>query len=443
MMKIVFIGAGSGFGAQTVVDILSFPELHESEIVLVDVNPKHLGPVVAYSRKVVEHYGAPTRISAASDWRGGVLDGADFVITSFAQGGPAYRGVPYYYEIAVPREYGIYQNVADTTGLGGVLRAMRTAPELLAIGQDMESRCPGACLINYVNPMAMLTAVLCDACPRILTVGLCHNVQYGIRDIARWLGIPHKQLRYLAAGVNHMAWFLRLEYLDGRDAYPDLLRAAERPEVYRERAVQFDLLRHFGYFTTESSGHCAEYLPYYMHQAEERERLGLRGREVSPVADETHPRWHADSDLMQQLDGRRPLKLERSFEYGAHIIHAFGSDAVYRMNLNVMNRGMIENLPEGYCVEVPCTVDRLGIHPHHVGRLPVPLAALCRGIADVQRLAADAVLEKDLKKALQACLIDPCTAASAPPAAIRECFNKLLEAERPWLEGYWGESLRV
>jgi alpha-galactosidase len=146
---------------------------------------------------------------------------------------------------------------------------------------------------------------------------------------------------------------------------------------------------------------------------------------------------------MQQLDGRRPLKLERSFEYGAHIIHAFGSDAVYRMNLNVMNRGMIENLPEGYCVEVPCTVDRLGIHPHHVGRLPVPLAALCRGIADVQRLAADAVLEKDLKTALQACLIDPCTAASAPPAAIRECFNKLLEAERPWLEGYWGESLRV
>lgn len=442
MIKIVFIGAGSGFGAQSVVDILSFPELHDSEIVLVDVNPNHLKPVAAFARKVVAHYNAPTKISTAPYWQDGVLDGAQYVMTSFAQGGPAYQGVPYHYEMSIPREYGIYQNVGDTAGIGGVFRTMRTAGELIAIGKDMERRCPGAYLLNYVNPMSMLTAVLNEACPGIRPLGLCHNIQYGIRDIARWLGVSHKELRYEAAGVNHMSWFLRLEYLDGRNAYPDLLEAAQNQDIYDQRRVQFELLKQVGYFTTESSGHCAEYLPYFLNRAEDREAIGLPGRETSPVVDNTSPRWHADSDLQQQIDGRKPLRLNRSHEYGMHIMHAVETDNVYRMNLNVMNHGLIENLPDGYCVEVPCTTDRNGVHPHHVGKLPIHLAALCRGIADMQRLAADAVLEKDLNKAFLSCLIDPCAAASATPARIRECFCKLLEADRRWLEPYWGSDLR-
>lgn len=437
MLKIVFIGAGSGFGAMSFVDVMSFEELRDSEVVLVDVNPTHLEPGTAYCRKVVEHYDAPTRVSTAADWREGALEGADYVITSFAQGGPAYRGLPYALEMNIPREFGIHQNVGDTVGVGGVFRAMRTAPELIAIGAGMEAECPGAWLINYVNPMSILTRTLNLACPKINVLGLCHNVQYGIRGIAKMLERSHKDFRYTVAGVNHMAWFLRLEYLDGRSAYPDLQAAGEKEASYNLFPVQFELLKHFGCWTTESSGHCAEYLPYFMSRKEAREGVRLGVREVSEEAETTSKRWTADSDLVQQLDGRKPLNLVRSFEYDTHIIHAMETDNVYRMNLNVMNRGMIGNLPDGYCVEVPCTVDRLGVAPHHVGPLPVPLAALCRGMADMQTLASDAILERDLEKACRACLIDPCTAASATPTGIRNCFNKLLQADRPWLEPYW------
>jgi alpha-galactosidase len=443
MSKIVFIGAGSGFGAISFTDIMSFPELQDSEVVLVDINPKHLAPVEAFARKVVEHYQAPTRVTSASDWRNGVLDGADFVITSFAQGGPAYDGVPYHWEVSIPQKYGIHQNVADTVGIGGVFRTMRTGGELLAIAQDMEKRCPGAYLLNYVNPMSMLTRILTLACPKIYTIGLCHNIQYGIRDIARWLGVNYKELRYLAAGINHMDWFLRLEYVDGRSAYPDLLKAGESREVWNERPVQFELLKHFGYFTTESSHHCSEYIPYFLPRAESRAAVNIEVRKTHAEGRQVAERWGPDSELVQQIDGRMPLKLTRTFEYGIHIIHALETEAVYRMNLNVMNEGLIDNLPAETCVEVPCVVDRLGIRRNHVGNLPVQLAALCRGMADMQTLAADAFLEKDINKAYMACAIDPTTAASAIPAEIKQCFQEILALEAPWLEGYWGTHLSL
>lgn len=444
MVKIVFIGAGSGFGAKSFVDLMSFEELRSCEVVLVDVNRNNLVPVEAYCRKVAAAWDAPVVIQTAVGWRDGILEGADFVITSFAQGGPAYVGPPYYYEMEIPKKYGIYQWVGDTTGVAGVFRLMRTAPELVAIGQDLARRSPGGCLINYVNPMSMLTRAMNLACPGISVYGLCHNIGYAIRYLADTLKVPHRALQYEAAGVNHMDWFLRLEYLDGRNAYPDLLAAAKAdPDVYREFAVQFELLEHLGYWTTESARHCAEYLPYFAPRQESREAAFLAERHVSLEYDRTSPRWSADSALMQQLDGRRPLDLERSFEYGAHIVHAKVSDAVYRMHLNVINNGMIRNLPDGYCVEVPCTADRTGVHPHAVGNLPVHLAALCRGMADMQTMASDAFLEKDLNKAYLACAIDPATAASATPAQIKALFNELLEADRPWLEGYWGANLKV
>jgi alpha-galactosidase len=443
MAKIVFIGAGSGFGARSVLDIMSFPELRGCELVLVDVNPSHLGPVAEFARKVVAHYDAPATIRTAPDWRDGVLDGADYVMTSFAQGGPAYNGVPYHHEISIPAKYGIPQCVADTAGIGGVVRTMRTAPELLAIGKDMEVRCPGAYMLNYVNPMSMLTRTLALACPKVKMLGLCHNIQYGIRDLARWLGVNHKELRYTAAGINHMDWFLRVEYLDGRDAYPDLLKAAENPDVYRQRGVQFELLREFGYWTTESARHCSEYLPYYLPRPETWEKLGIKPRVTKAEVDTTAPRWGEDSDLRQQLDGRKPMQFDRTFEYGMHIMHALETDSVYRMHLNVINNGAITNFPDDYCVEVRCTVDRTGVHAEQVGRMPLQLAALCRGMADMQTLASDAVLEKDLRKALWACQLDPATAACATPADIRSCFNELLATDRPWLEEFWGPDLSV
>ena len=438
MSKIVFIGAGSEFGGKSFADILSFEELHDSEIVLVDINLENLGPVEAYCRKIVEAYDAPTRVSTASDWRNGVLDGADYVMTSFAQGGPAYSGVPFYHEIMIPRKYGIYQGVGDTAGLGGVFRAFRCAPELIAIGKDMEQRCPGAYMFNYVNPMAMLTRILNFSCPGITMLGLCHNIQGGIREVAHLIGCSHKDLHYTAAGVNHMDWFLSLKYLDGRNAYPDLLKAAEENE---DTSVKFELLKAFGYFTTESNRHCAEYIPYFYPRKADREAVFIAERKVEAKVDITAPRWSVDSDLVQQTDGRKPLKLDRSYEYGMHIMHALETDNVYRMHLNVINNGCIDNFTDDTCVEVCCTVDRNGVHPHRVGRMPVHLAALCRGISDMQTMASDAVLEGNLNKAFQACLIDPTTAASTTPARIRECFDELLEAERPWLEKEWGDQL--
>lgn len=442
-MKVVFIGAGSQFGAKTIVDLMSFPELRGCELVLADIASEHLDPVLAYAKKQIAHWRGTGRVSGTLDWRDGSLDGADYVITAFSQGGPGYVGVPYHYEICVPNEYGVQQSVGDTVGIGGVLRTMRTAPELLAIGKDMERRCPGAWLLNYVNPMSMLTRIISKACPEIHVLGLCHNIQYGIRDIARWLGLPsHKSLRYQAAGINHMDWFLRLEYLDGRDAYPDLRRAGDDEERWKERPVQFELLRSLGYWTTESSPHCSEYLPYFSRTAD-RERLLLKRREPAAEPPKVAQRWHGDSDLMMQLDGRKELDVIRSHEYGVHIIHSLETDTVHRMNVNVMNDGLIDNFTRETCVEVCCAADGLGVHPQRVGALPLHLAALCRGMADMQTLASDAFLELDVEKALLACMIDPLTAASATPAKIRECFNRLLELERPWLEPYWGKSLKV
>lgn len=443
MPKIVFIGAGSQFGAKSFVDIMSFEALHDSEVVLVDNNPHHLDPVAAYCRKVIEHYGAPLKLRAEPDWRDGVLDGADYVITSFAQGGQAYRGEPYRSDICIPLAHGIRQTVADTVGIGGVLRTMRTAPELLAIARDMEQRCGRAVLINYVNPMAMLTRSLILACPTVRTFGLCHNIQGGIREIASYIGCDHKDLCFEAAGVNHLDWFLRVEYRDGRDAYPDLLAAGEKPENYARCGSKFELLRQFGRWSGEGPVHVAEYVPWFLPRDADRESIGIPQREPPKEAALTGERWKADSDLVLKAEGKKPLELKLSNEYGVRIIHGIETDTLYGMHLNVLNGGLIENLPPDTCVEVCCTVDRAGVHPHRVGRLPVALAAMCRALADVSTLASDAVLERDLEKACQACLIDPATAAQASPAAIRRCFNELLEAQRHLLDPYWGKTLKV
>jgi len=443
MPKTVFIGAGSQFGATSFVDALSFEELREGEVVLVDNNPNHLDPIAAYCRKVADHYKVPMKVSTSADWRDGVLDGADYVIASFAQGGQAYRGEPYRSDIVIPMNHGILQTVADTVGMGGVMRTMRTAPELVGIARDMQARCPRGVLINYVNPMSMLTRSMRLACPNIRSYGLCHNIQGGIREIAHYVGCTHKDLQFEAAGVNHLDWFLRVEYRDGRNAYPDLQRAGEKEENYKRCGSKFELLKQFGYWSAEGPTHVAEYVPYFLPRDADRESIGVARRDAPKDADPTGQRWTQDSDLVQQLDGRKPLDLERSNEYGVRIIHGMETDSVYCMHLNVMNNGLIENLPADTCVEVCCTVDRAGIHPHQVGKMPVQLAALCRGLADMQTLASDAFLECDLEKACMACMLDPATAAQASPATIRKCFNELLEAQRHLLEPYWGKTLRV
>lgn len=444
MLKIVFIGAGSQFGAKSFVDLMSFEELRDCEVALVDNNPAHLAPVAAYAQKVADHYKAPVKITTFGNWRDpAALEGADFVITSFAQGGLSYASRAYYNDITIPLKYGVQSTVADTIGFGGIMRMLRTGPELLAVGRAMERQCPKAVLINYVNPMSMLTRALCLGAPRVRTYGLCHSIQGGIREIARYIGCHYKDLRFTAAGVNHLCWYLRVEYLDGRDAYPDLLRAAEDPANYRRCGSKFELLKQFGYWSGEGPTHVAEYVPFFMPRDADRESIGVPKRTPPWIEESSSPRWGPASELVRQLRGELPLDLTRSCEYGVHIIHAAVTNHVHRMHLNLLNNGLITNFPDDYCVEVGCTADRTGISPRPVGRMPVQVAALSRAMADMQTLASDGLLENDLNKVCQAAMLDPLAAACARPQHLRECFNELLETERELLEPYWGKRLKV
>lgn len=432
MPKTVIIGAGSGFGARLSIDILAYPELREGTLALVDINPDHLQPVTAFVRKVVEQHGAPVQVESTLDRRT-VLEGADFVIVSIAVGGPAYNGVPYYHEITIPARYGVSQQVGDTVGPGGIFRALRTAPEMVAICRDMEELCPNALLLNYTNPMAMLCWIMAES-SRVSLVGLCHSVQGTSHQLAHYIGKPLAETKHWVAGINHMAWFLKFEW-QGQDAYPLLRQAMEDPQIYAQDRVRFEILRHFDYFVTESSPHMSEYVPYFRKRPELLAEMGLRHRE--PEERPTRPgRWWDNSPLQRQIEGKEPIDLRGSHEYASHIIHAVFTNTLGRINGNVSNRGCIANLPEGCCVEVPCLVDGTGIRPCAVGSLPPQLAALNLSNVASQQLAVQSFLEKDRRKAYQALLLDPLTAAVCTLPQIRAMFDELCAAEAdliPWL----------
>ena len=397
MTKVVIIGAGSQFGGKLSRDILAVPALQDAVIALCDLNPDKLASVEAYVQRLIDGHGLPARVEASTD-RGALLDGADFVVTSISVGGPAYAGFPFTAEMNLPyQKYGLSQSVADTIGVGGVFRFLRTAPEQLAVCRDMERLCPHALLLNYTNPMAMLTW-LHSAASSIANVGLCHSVQGTSRELARFLGIPYEELTYFVAGINHQAWFLTLRQ-GGTDLYPRLRACLDDPETLAKDRIRFEMLRFFDYFVTESSTHCSEYHPYFRRTEVLREQYGLKP-------------WIAEAqEAGRRLPGANdPLpSLEPSEEYAAEIIHAQVTGRPFSFSGNVLNTGLIPNLPDGCCVEVPCLADRTGIHPCHAGSLPPALAHLNLSNIAVQELAVRAVLERDRRLALQACLLDPLT----------------------------------
>lgn len=429
MPKTVIIGAGSGFGARLSVDILAYPELREGTIALVDIDPEQLEPSVAYVRKVVGLHGADVRVEGSTDRRA-VLEGADFVVVAIAVGGPAYNGVPYYHEVAIPARYGVNQQVADTIGPGGIFRTLRTAPEMVAICRDMEELCPDALMLNYTNPMAMLCWIMNEA-SSVRLVGLCHSVQGTSQQLAGYVGKPFEEMTHWVAGINHMAWFLDLKW-KGQDAYPLLRDAMENQETYAKDRVRFEVMRHFDYFVTESSGHMSEYVPYFRKRPELLEEFGLRTR--TPEENPTwRGRWAEDSPLRKQLDGREPIDLRGSHEYASHIIKSVWTNTPGQMNGNVRNGGAITNLPAACCVEAPCLVDAAGIRPCTVGSLPTQLVALNLSNVLSQQLAVEAFLEKSRRKAYQALALDPLTAAVCSLQVIRSMFDELCAAEKPWI----------
>jgi alpha-galactosidase len=402
-VKVTLIGAGSTVFARTLItDLLSFPDLADGlTVALMDIDAERLR---ATERMTLR---AGVDVEATLDRRA-ALDGADYVLTMFQVGG--YRPATVV-DFEVPKRFGLRQTIGDTLGIGGIMRGLRTIPVLLDVCSDMEDVCPDAVLLQYVNPMAMLCWAVARASP-IRTIGLCHSVQGTARDLAADLGVD--ALEYRCAGINHLAFYLELTHR-GRDVYPDLKAKRDIPDWNR---VRYEVLRHFGYFCTESSEHLAEYVPWFIKSAKPE-----LVEQFNVPLDEYLRRCE------EQLARPVPAELagERSDEYGASIIHAFETGEPFRFNGNVMNDGLIDNLPY-CCVEVPCVADARGLTPEPVGTLPPQLAALIQTNVNVQALTVEAALTGNPEHVYHAAMLDPHTGAELSLQEIHELVDQLAEA---------------
>ena len=428
MANIAFLGAGSlGFGRRLVSDILSFPELADGTIHLMDPSAERLGFIHNLSERMVEAAGLPTSIESSTE-REAALDGADYVIASVRVG----EGMaPEALDVRIPYEVGgLRQTVSDTIGVGGIMKGLRTIPAMLDIAYDMERLCPTAVLLNYTNPMSMIMWAISEA-TSITSIGLCHSVQNTARQLAGYMDVDLDTLTYHVAGINHMAWFLKLER-EGEDLYPTLRACLDNDEIVARDPVRFDIYRHLGMFVTESSRHMAEYVPYYMKDEAEMARVDVTHRTGEQMAGQNETRTKQRAEAQEKMLQEAP-EIVRSNEYGAQIIHAMETDSSLTVYGNVPNTGLITNLPDGCSAEVPCLVNRSGLHPCYVGALPPQLAALCRTNVNMQELVVRAVLDGDRESAYHAAMLDPNTASQLSLPKIRECMDLLLTAQNDLL----------
>jgi alpha-galactosidase len=422
MPKIAFIGAGSvEFTRNLVGDILAFDDLRDVEIALHDIDAERLETAAALVRLVGAGLGLRPRVTATLDRRA-ALDGARYVICSVQVGGHAATVRDY----EVPLRYGLRQTIGDTLGIGGIFRALRTAPVMLGIGRDMAEVCPNAWFLNYTNPMAMLCWMTYEGTPTTRIVGLCHSVQNTTRQLAEIAGVAPQDVSFVGAGINHQSFILRLER-DGEDLYPLVDAAIERDPELRRR-VRVDLYRRLGYFPTESSEHGAEYLPWYLRHDAEIERLRIPPGEYVRRSEENLDEFDR---VRAEVAKGQPINVGRSLEYASLIIHSMETGQPRVVYGNVRNTGQISNLPLGACVEGPCLVDANGLEPVHVGALPVQCAALNRTFLNPVELTVRAVLDGRRDHVHHAALLDPNTAATLQVDDIARLVDELLEAYAP------------
>jgi alpha-galactosidase len=425
--KIAIIGAGSTVFARNLIgDRLGFPALaNGTTLALMDVDRERLATSEVIARRLADACAARVEVDAVSDRRE-ALDGADYVITCFQVGGlhPATM-----VDFVVPNRYGVRQTIADTLGIGGIMRGLRTIPVLLGVCRDMEELCPGALLLQYANPMAMLCWAVAET-SRVRTVGLCHSVQNTAGQLAAVLAIDPRELDYLVAGINHLAFFLTLGR-DGEDLYPRLRELVEIDRVPAQDPVRFEVLRRLGYFVTESSEHFAEYVPWFIKSGRPDliERFAIPLDEYPRRCERQIDDWFA---LRAGLQNGATIEAAPSNEYGAHIINACETGEPFAFNGNVPNARaggqLIDNLPGECCVEVPCVAGEQGIEPHRVGALPRHLAALIQTNVNVQGLTVSAALTGRREPVYHAAMLDPHTAAELPLDEIEELVDELLWA---------------
>jgi alpha-galactosidase len=421
LTRVAFIGAGSvEFTKKLLTDILTFPELRGTTVALHDIDPERLETAGMMARWTSQRLGAEARVEEHPERRA-ALDGADFVINMVQIG--MHEATLLDFEI--PRKYGLRQTIADSMGIGGIFRGLRTIPFVLDLARDMAELCPRALLLNYTNPMAILMEALYTAHPEVRSVGLCHSVPYTAREVASYIGVPHEELLYECAGINHIAWMTRLE-VDGEDAYPRLFEAMEDPEIYARDKVRFELMRRFGYFVTESSEHNAEYTPYFLRDDELIKRFDV------PV-DEYIRRSERNLAIYAEirrklLAGEGDFALERSVEYGSLVIHSLVTGEPRTVYGNVENAVLIGNLPEGCCVEVPILANGTGLQPCHVGDLPPQLAATCAPHSAVQNLTVRAALEGKRDHIYHAAMLDRHATSVCSLDEIAAMVDELMEA---------------
>jgi alpha-galactosidase len=436
MTKITFIGAGSTVFAKNLLgDILSFPELADSTISLMDIDPVRLKTSEIVAHKIAEFFGAKPKIEATLDRRH-ALDGADYAISMFQVGGYKPGTV---IDFEIPKKYGLRQTIADTLGIGGIMRGLRTIPVFLDICKDMEELCPDVMFLQYVNPMAMNTWAI-NRASKIKTVGLCHSVQGTAEALADDIGVPYEEINYICAGINHMAFYLRFER-NGEDLYPQLHQVAEAQSYgrrYRRLAdhVRYEVFRRTGYFVTESSEHFSEYVPWFIkpNRSDLIEQYEIPLDEYIRRCEDQLAEWESERAALER--GELDEAYERSHEYGSLIIHSMETGIPRVVYGNVANHGLIDNLPQGCCVEVPCLVDKSGLQPTKIGMMPPHLAALQQTNINVQSLVVEAALTGKREHIYHAAMLDPHTAAELSLDQIWSLVDDLIEAHGDMMPQY-------
>jgi len=432
MARIVFIGAGSFvFTRNLTRDILTFPLLEDATLVLVDINKERLDYITRMVQRIIDEGKRPAKIEVTTDRRR-ALKGADAVICTILAGDVSV----WKHDILVPNKFGVSTNIGDTRGPSGIFRALRTIPVLVDICRDMEELCPDAILLNYTNPMSMVCRAMQRA-SSIKVTGLCHSVQGTAMMLANWVGAPYDEVTYLCAGQNHLSWFVKFER-NGEDLYPALRDVVQKKRKIRNsEQVRNEMFLQLGYYVTESSGHNSEYNWWFRKRPDLIEKYCTHGTGWNPghenyILNEYLRRaktWKRD--IAAQL--KAPLALERGHEYASNIINAWMGGDLFEFNGNVPNTGLIDNLPDDVCVEVPVMASRRGFNSIHVGALPPQCAALNNITSAVEEMAVEAALTGDPELVFHAIAYDPLTAAVLSLAEIRKMVRQMFAKTAAYL----------
>lgn len=434
MTKITFMGAGSTVFAKNVLgDSMLSEALHEIEINLYDINAERLKESEIMLNSINQNCNqSKAKISAflGVENRKKALQGASYVVNAIQVGGYDPCTIT---DFEIAKKHGLRQTIADTLGIGGIFRALRTIPVMFDFAKDMEDVCPDAWFLNYTNPMSMLTGAMLRYTP-IKTVGLCHSVQVCAKTILESVKMPTDNVEFKIAGINHMGWLLEIKR-NGEDLYPEIKRRASEISEKHGDMVRHEIMKQFGYYVTESSEHNSEYMPYWIKDKypELIDRFNIPLDEYPRRCISQIENWNKQKD---ELVHNKSLTHERTHEYASYIIEAMETNIPYKIGGNVLNTGLITNLPSEACVEVPCLVDAGGITPCYVGSLPQQLAALNRTNINVHLLTIEAAVTKKKENIYYAAMLDPHTSSELSIDAIKALCDDLIEAHGDWLPKY-------